>query len=144
MSILHRTISFISRVIKSIWVLMHDIDIFYYSLYILANIMGLIYHPFFFAFHLMDILKLQQMQVMVQALWYPRIELLVTLLLILIILYYFSIVVFTFFYDELDNYMILNTYTEYTQVINETKKDWVYSCSTLWMCYITLIEQTFK
>ena len=81
---------------------------------------------------------------MVQALWYPRIEILVTLFVTLIILYYFSLVVFTFFYDELDNYMILTTYTEYTQVMNGTKQDWVYSCSTLWMCYISLIDQTFK
>lgn len=47
------------RGIKSLFILLQDSDILYYSIYIIAGIVGLTVHPFFFAFHLMDFLKLE-------------------------------------------------------------------------------------
>jgi hypothetical protein len=66
-------------------ILMQDIDILYYSIYILANILGLTMHPFLFAFHLVELLKLEQLRAVVQAIWYPRIELILALLLLTIV-----------------------------------------------------------
>lgn len=51
-------LDFTIRSIKSIFILMKDVDILYYSIYIIAGIVGLTVHPFFFAFHLMDFMKL--------------------------------------------------------------------------------------
>jgi hypothetical protein len=53
------------KVFKSLFILLQDFDILYYSCYILAGIIGLTVHPFFFAIHLMDFLKLDQLKTVV-------------------------------------------------------------------------------
>ena len=47
---------------RSLFILLQDFDILYYSLYILTGIVGLTIHPFFFGFHLMDFFKLEQLK----------------------------------------------------------------------------------
>jgi hypothetical protein len=73
------------KVVNSMIILLQDVDILYYTIYILANIIGLTIHPFLFAFHLMDLLKLEQLRAVVQAVWYPRAELVLALLLLTIV-----------------------------------------------------------
>ena len=43
---------------NSLFILLQDYDILYYTIYIFGNIVGLSIHPFFFAFHLIDFVKL--------------------------------------------------------------------------------------
>lgn len=54
-------------------------------LYIIANIIGLTVHPFYFAIPLMDILKLDQLKTVTQAIWQPKKELGLAFLLLIII-----------------------------------------------------------
>jgi hypothetical protein len=83
-------------VIKSFIELLLDFDILYYLIYIIALAVGLLIHPFYFAFHLMDFLKLEQLKSVVQAIWHPKIEILLSIMLLLIMEYYFSILGFVF------------------------------------------------
>ena len=41
------------------FILLRDVDVLYYSIFIIAGVVGLAVHPFFFAFHLMDVLRLE-------------------------------------------------------------------------------------
>jgi len=49
----------LKNLLKSMFILLQDYDILYYTVYIFGNIVGLSIHPFFFSFHLIDILKLE-------------------------------------------------------------------------------------
>jgi hypothetical protein len=49
----------------SLFILLQDFDIVYNMIYIMANILGLVVHPFFFACHLMDFLKLDQLKTVI-------------------------------------------------------------------------------
>lgn len=68
----------------------------------MANIVGLIVHPFYFAFHLLDFLRVEQLKTVVQAMWVPRVELFLALSLIIILEYYFTITGYIVFYDEFE------------------------------------------
>jgi len=70
----------------------------YYSIYIIAGIVGLTVHPFFFAFHLMDFLKLDQLKTVMQAIWNPRVEILLALVLLAITEYYVGIISYIAFF----------------------------------------------
>jgi inositol 1,4,5-triphosphate receptor type 3 len=74
----------ILKLLHSLIVLLQDFDILYYTIYIMANIVGLTIHPFFFAFHLMDFLKLEQLKTVIQAIWNPKVELGLSFLLLVI------------------------------------------------------------
>lgn len=52
-------VSFLKRTINSMFILLRDVDVLYYSIFIIAGVVGLAVHPFFFAFHLMDVLRLE-------------------------------------------------------------------------------------
>jgi hypothetical protein len=88
--------------IKSLFILLQDFDILYYTVYIMAGIVGLILHPFLFAFHLMDFLKLDQLKTVVKAIYQPRIELGLALMLMIILEYYFGILGWTILYMDYD------------------------------------------
>lgn len=108
----------IYKIFHSLLVLLQDFDILYYTVYILAGIVGLTIHPFFFAFHLMDFMKLEQLKTVVKAIWEPKIEIMLALLLLVIVNYYFSILAYIIFYGNYED-----LYTE------EPPK-----CSEFWRC----------
>jgi len=61
--------------------------------------MGIVIHPFLFILCLVDILRTQYLKIVVQAIYDPRIELILSLLLFVILEYYFSIISYTILYD---------------------------------------------
>lgn len=132
------TVDLSLRSIKSIFILLQDLDILYYSIYIIAGIVGLAVHPFFFAFHLMGFLKLEQLKTVIQAIWNPRKEMGLALLLLTIMEYYIGILSYVFFYND---YPIVNVRSchELGSIIVCER-----ACSTLWQCMVTSFDLTFK
>lgn len=47
---------FLRKCFKSIYLLFHEIEVFYYISYATLTVLGTTVHPFFFAFHLTEIL----------------------------------------------------------------------------------------
>ncbi|CAD8076144.1 unnamed protein product [Paramecium sonneborni] len=128
------------RGIKSLIILLQDSDILYYCIYIIAGIVGLTVHPFFFAFHLMDFLKLEQLKTVLDAIWGPRQEIGLALLLLAVIEYYVGILGFVIFFND---YPIVDgtsckILSDNDQIICER------GCSTLWQCVFMSFDLTFK
>ncbi|CAK68868.1 unnamed protein product (macronuclear) [Paramecium tetraurelia] len=128
------------RGIKSLIILLQDSDILYYCIYIIAGIVGLTVHPFFFAFHLMDFLKLEQLKTVLDAIWGPRQEIGLALLLLAVIEYYVGILGFVIFFND---YPIVNgtncrILQDNDHIICER------GCSTLWQCIFMSFDLTFK
>jgi len=48
--------TFVRKCIKSIYLLLHEIEVIYYLAYAALTVLGTTVHPFFFAFHLTEIL----------------------------------------------------------------------------------------
>ena len=94
----------LKRVFHSLYILLQDFDILYYSVYIFANIIGLIIHPFFFAFHMLEFLKIKSLQVVVQAIWQPKFKIVCNIVLLLIIEYYFTLIAYGYFSDQVNDY----------------------------------------
>lgn len=60
--------------------------------------MGVAIHPFFFTFHLTEILiRYPTLKNVINSVWYPRDALVLAFLLFVILVYFFSIVGFIFF-----------------------------------------------
>lgn len=83
--------------------LLREIEIIYYSVYLFCDIMGLVVHPFFFTYGLIDFLRISQLKNVVKAVTTPWVELLLLLILFLIFEYYFTIIGYVFFYDDYRN-----------------------------------------
>jgi len=108
--------------IKSVFYLLSDFYVLYYSVYGLTAIIGLTVTPFFFAFHMFDVLvRFPLLQSVLQSIWIPRKPLLLTFLLYLLLNYVFSLAGYYFFYDEYAGY-----------------------CSSTWLCFLTAIDKAFK
>ncbi|CAK81773.1 unnamed protein product (macronuclear) [Paramecium tetraurelia] len=128
------------RGIKSLFILLQDPDILYYFIYIIAGIVGLTVHPFFFAFHLMDFLKLEQLKTVLDAIWGPRQEIGLALLLLAVVEYYVGILGFVIFFND---YRIVDGTScrilpDNDHIICER------GCSTMWQCIFISFDLTFK
>lgn len=49
-------VAYLIRIFKTLWYLLTDFFVLYYLLYGAAAVFGTILHPFFFAFHLFEVL----------------------------------------------------------------------------------------
>ncbi|CAD8153241.1 unnamed protein product [Paramecium pentaurelia] len=128
------------RSIKSFFILLQDPDILYYCIYIIAGIVGLTVHPFFFAFHLMDFLKLEQLKTVLDAIWGPREEIGLALLLLAVIEYYVGILGFVIFFND---YPIVDGLGCQLQSDNDNI-NCERGCSTMWQCVFMSFDLTFK
>ena len=117
-----KVITTILNIVKTAYAWLTDFDFAYYAAYIAFALLGLLLHPFFFVFHLSDFLRIELLKNVIKAIWRPRKPLLLTLLIFLLVQYFFTIVGYTFFNDN------------YVQG----------SCDTLWKCFFTTFDQTFK
>jgi len=81
--------------------LLGEIDVLFYVLYLLFAVFGTFASPLFFAFHLLDILyRYPSLQNVIKSVTIPKKALLVTSLFSLILVYYFSIIGYAYFYDS--------------------------------------------
>ena len=86
------------------------------------NVSSLAIHPFLFSFNLSDFLNIDILKSMLQAVWIPKKQLLLTFMVFLLVEYYFTISA----YLSSINYLYGNL------------------CDNLWTCFLTTFDQTFK
>lgn len=78
-----------------------DINVLFYTLYLLFAVFGTFLSPLFFAFHLLDILyRYPSLQNVIKSVTIPKKALLVTSLFSLILVYYFGIIAYAYFSDS--------------------------------------------
>lgn len=114
--------AYIMRLIKTFVYLLSDFYVLYYIIYGLTAIVGTIY-PFFFAFHLFDVIvRFPVLLNVVKAVWIPRKSLALTLFLFIVLMYVFTL--FGFYW--LDG-QYPNGY-----------------CDSMFICLITAWDKSFK
>jgi len=65
--------------------------------------LGTLIHPFFFTFHLSEIIiRYPTLKSVINSVIYPRTQLFLTYILYLIITYIFTLAAFVFFYEDFD------------------------------------------
>jgi len=102
---------------------LRDFDILYNTAVIVFSFLGLFVHPFFFFFMLADFLRISLLKNVVKAVWEPRVPLMLTLLVFALVQYFFGIIGYTYFHTNYD----------------EGK-----TCDSLFVCFLTTWDQTFK
>lgn len=80
------------QLVWTIAYVLSNFETLYYSCYVLVSILGTVTHPFYFAFHLLDILqRYPSLQNVVRSITKPRKSLILTFLLMIVLIYLFSI-----------------------------------------------------
>ncbi len=112
---------FIVKCIRSLIKLLTDFDIIFHSGLVVLVVFGLIIHPFFFFFCLVDFLRIDMLQNVVKAIYLPKVELGLSLTLYIIMEYYFTLTGYIVFYE-----------------------DYYGNCDQLYFCFIKTFDWTFK
>ena len=111
------------RFLKTIYFLLSDFYVLYYIIYGLTAIVGLSYTPFFFVFHLFDVLvRFPDLLNVVRSVWIPRKPIMYTYFLFVVLLY-----VFTLF----GYYWLRESYPPTF-------------CESVFTCLMTSIDRSFK
>lgn len=88
----------IKKSIKTIVLFLKTIEVLYYLAYGLLAFMGVWFHPFFFAFHLTEILiRYPTLKNVIRAVWEPKEALALTLLFFILLEYIFTLIAYSFF-----------------------------------------------
>ena len=99
--------------------------IMYYFLYLICAVLGSFLHPFFFAFHALELLnKYEELRNFMRAITSPWKQLMLTFVLFLIIQYVFTLVAFLYF----------------SKYFGENGE----MCQSLWICFLTIYDMTKK
>ena len=109
-------IIFIYRVIT-------DFNLIYNIAFVVFAVLGILYNYFYFSMHLVEsINRSTTLRNVLKAIWNPRKQIMVTLILLFLVEYFFTILVFLFFYNDVDGQL----------------------CHRMDTCLITIFDQTFK
>jgi hypothetical protein len=111
------------RFIKTIYFLLSDFYVLYYIIYGLTAIVGLSYTPFFFVFHLFDVLvRFPDLLNVVRSVWIPRKPIIYTYFLFLVLLYVFALFGYYWLRESFPSNF----------------------CDSVFICLITTIDRCFK
>lgn len=99
-----------------------NFEFIYYMIYMIMNVSSLAIHPFLFSFNLSDFLNIDILKSMLQAIWIPKKQLLLTFMVFLLVEYYFTI-------------------SAYLSSINDLYGNLCHNLST---CFLITFDQTFK
>jgi hypothetical protein len=103
--------------------LLSDFYVLYYLIYGCTAIVGTIYNPFLFAFHLFDVLvRYPVLLNVVKAVWQPKKAIMFTLFLFIVLMYVFSLIAYYWLYESYDRGY----------------------CDSTWVCLLTAIDRSFK
>lgn len=115
--------AYIKRLLMTVYYLLSDFYVLYYGIYILTAIVGMVFTPFFFFYHLFDALvRYPVLLNVVKAVWNPRKSIMFTYFLFIVLMY-----VFTLF----GYYWLKDSYPSNF-------------CESTWTCLITAIDRSFK
>eukprot|EP00347_Sterkiella_histriomuscorum_P006717 403351704 len=105
------------------WSAVQDFQLLYYMGYLFFSFVGLFFHPFFYAYHMIDmIIRNPYLKNVLKAVYRPRYELFNTLILFLCLQYIFAMISYVFFFEDFEKG----------------------ECSSLSQCFLVIIDQTFK
>ena len=111
-----------TRIMRIVYLSLRSGDIVYYLAYAIFAVLGSAIHPFFFAFHLTEILRrYPTLKNVIKSIYEPRRQLGLTFLFLVILTYIFSLIAFEFF-----------------------SADYHGDCSSTWSCFLTTFDFTFK
>ena len=115
----------VGRLLSVLWSMyqtLMEIEIFYYICYIIFSLFGALIHPFFFCFHLTEILfRFSTLSNILQSVYQPRLQLALTFILYLILNYMFTLIAFL-----------------------EFETDYQGNCDNLFLCFIITFDWSFK
>ena len=91
------------KLLTVILFILKEIEVVYYLAYGALAVFGTIIHPFFFAFHLTEILiRYPTLKNVIKSVWEPRTQLFLTLILFIILVYVYALLGYTFFSEDFD------------------------------------------
>ncbi|CAD8103545.1 unnamed protein product [Paramecium sonneborni] len=97
-------IQLIYKVFKLLAVLFYilkEIEVVYYLAYGALAVIGTVLHPFFFSFHLTEILiRYPTLKNVIRSVWEPKQQLGLTLVLFVILVYVYALIAYTFFFED--------------------------------------------
>lgn len=100
--------------------------ILYHTLYFIFTILGVVFHPFFFAFCLTYLIVRSAVLINVlKAVYEPRYQIILSLFLFFVVAYFFSIFSYMLFFEDYDD-SLQN------------------SCYSLWSCLMVTVDQSYK
>ncbi|EGR30673.1 MIR domain protein [Ichthyophthirius multifiliis] len=115
-------IIFLTKLFKVIFIFLQEIEVMYYIAYGALAVLGTVIHPFFYTFHLTEILiRYPTLKNVIKSVYIPRTQLYLTFVLFIIIVYTFTLIGFTFFYKDYDG-----------------------NCDNLLICFLFTFDFTFK
>ncbi|EGR32738.1 MIR domain protein [Ichthyophthirius multifiliis] len=116
------TREFTRKVFNILGILMLVCKVLYYLTYSTLAIIATFVHPFFFTFHLSEVLlRYPTLKNVIMSIYLPRRQLLLTFLLLVIAEYIFTIFAYTFY-----------------------NQDYMGNCSSMLYCFLFTFDQTFK
>lgn len=99
-----------------------EIELVYYLIYETFAVLGTLYHPFFFIFHLLEIvIKYPLLQNVTKSVYEPRFQLLLTYVLFIILTYIFTIIGYIYFHHDFKG-----------------------ECEDVMWCFLLITDYTFK
>lgn len=99
-----------------------NIDVLYYLTYGTLAFIATMIHPFFFAFHLSEVvIRYPTLRNIIRSFWEPKKALLLTFFLIILFNYFFTIFGYTFFNDIYDG-----------------------KCESMLLCFMETFDKAFK
>lgn len=116
-------VGLVVRMLKTVLYLLSDFYVLYYIIYAGTAIVGLAYSPFFFFFHLFDVLvRYPVLLNVVKSVWMPRKQIFFTYFLFIVLIYVFTLFAY---------YWISDSYPPGF-------------CDSTWICLVTAIDRSFK
>jgi inositol 1,4,5-triphosphate receptor type 1/inositol 1,4,5-triphosphate receptor type 3 len=113
-------------VLNSLIMVLTNIEVMYYLAYGVLAFIATLFHPFFFAFHMSEVvLRYPTMRNVIRSFWEPKTALFLTMMLIMVTNYYFSIFSYVYLYD--------------LYVSNKGSK-----CDSLIVCFLSTFDYAFK
>lgn len=116
-------VGLVVRMLKTVYYLLSDFYVLYYIIYAGTAIVGLAYSPFFFFFHLFDVLvRYPVLLNVVKSVWIPKKQIFFTYFLFIVLIYVFTLFAY---------YWISDSYP-------------AGFCDSTWICLVTAIDRSFK
>lgn len=86
-------LSYLVRLLKTVHYLLSDFYVLYYIIYGLTAIIGVLIKPFFFLFHLFDVLvRFPDLLNVVKSVWIPKKAIMFTYFLFIVLMYAFTLI----------------------------------------------------
>ena len=121
--LLKKLVKLFINLLYSLFYCLKDFYFSYYSLIIIMCILGLVIHPFLFAFQLFDLLRNDVLKNVVKAVTIPKVSIMLTLIVMILGEYYLSLIGYIFFQQHYG--------------LGE-------GCISLLQCFLKTFDQTFK